>query len=172
MSQIIWHKKDLIWLLGGVLLAALVIYLTPLKNLNMIEPRIKDVPPAEFYKDFSVNPEKYVFIDVRPEESYAKEHAKGSINIPLTQMYFERTKLPKSGKTIALICTTGISSGVAYGYLEHYGFLNLRRIQGGIEAWRAAGLPVESSPFQKRSVEAKISATVLAYDASCPPDVL
>ena len=62
MSQIIWHKKDLIWLLGGVLLAALVIYLTPLKNLNMIEPRIKDVPPAEFYKDFSVNPEKYVFI--------------------------------------------------------------------------------------------------------------
>ena len=36
MSQIIWHKKDLIWLLGGVLLAALVIYLTPLKNLNII----------------------------------------------------------------------------------------------------------------------------------------
>jgi rhodanese-related sulfurtransferase len=117
-----------------------------LKHLNLIEPNIKDISSAIFHEDFKVHPERYDFIDVRPQTVYAEGHAEGSRNIPLHQMYFQRKFLPKRGKTIVLICSGGIASGVAYGYLEHYGFLNLRRIEGGIEAWRAAGLPVAVSP--------------------------
>lgn len=137
-------KNNFIFTAAGVLIAILLIYLTPLKNLNLIEPKIQDISPAEFYEDFSQRSEKYVFIDVRPQSSYLAEHAKGSINIPLHLLYFERRNLPKRGKTIVLICSGGVASGVAYGYLEHYGFLNLRRIDGGIGAWKAAGLPVVS----------------------------
>lgn len=140
------HREAAICFLGGAVIVSLAIYLTPLKHLNLIGPKIKDIPSAEFHRNFKAHPEKYDFIDVRPQAVYAEGHAEGSRNIPLHQMYFQHSFLPKHGKTIVLICSGGIASGVAYGYLEHYGFLNLRRIEDGIEAWRAAGLPVVASP--------------------------
>lgn len=126
----------------GAIIAALIFYLTPLKNLNLIEPKIKDIAPSSFYEKYKKNPNDYIFIDVRPAEVYRKSHAEGSINIPLHTFYTERKYLPKRGQTIVLICSGGSASGVAYGYLEHYGFLNLRRIEGGIENWEKSGLPV------------------------------
>ena len=129
---------------GAVVFTAALIYLTPLKHLNVIEPAIKDIAPREFYAEFRNDPARFVFVDVRPAEVYNRGHAEGSINIPLHQLYTERRYLPKSGREIVLICSGGSASGVAYGYLEHYGFLNLRRIEGGIEAWEEAGLPTAS----------------------------
>lgn len=149
MKQISWpklHKNtiDAISLvLIGAAIAIALIYLTPLKHLNIIEPTITDIDPRVFYDQYVKDPESYVFIDVRPNRMYRKVHAKGSINIELHQMYNERHNLPKTGKTIILICSGGLASGVAYGYLEHYGFLNIARIAGGIEEWQLEGLPVE-----------------------------
>ena len=137
-------KEALLSALGAAFVVAAGIYLTPLKNLNVIAPRIKDVAPQAFYEEYKKNPDRFVFVDVRPAEVYNRGHAEGSINIPLHQLYTERRYLPKSGREIVLICSGGSASGVAYGYLEHYGFLNLRRIEGGIEAWEAAGLPTAS----------------------------
>ena len=135
--------------IGGIIISVLgtvlVVYLTPLKNLNLIEPHIRDVASRDIYARIQAHPENFVFIDVRPESAYAREHAVGSINIDLPKLYYERYNLPKQGKEIVLICRQGIAAGVAYGYLEHYGFLNLYRIEGGIEQWIAAGLPTETS---------------------------
>lgn len=139
------HFKTIVPYLGVALVTVLLIYLTPLKNLNLVEPTIKDVDPKEFYTDFTANPDKYMFIDVRSDTSYNKLHAVGSMNIELHAMYDAKYVLPKKGKTIALICSEGRASGVAYGYLEHYGFLNLVRIKGGIENWQAQGLPIEGT---------------------------
>ncbi len=129
----------------AILATVAVVYLTPLKNLNIIEPRINDVDPTVLYNEYTKNPDNYVFIDVRPESAYSKLHAAGSINIPLHLLYDERRVLPKRGKTIVLICSGGRASGVGYSYLEHYGFLNLKRVEGGIENWQLQGLPVEGT---------------------------
>ena len=129
----------------AVLITIFAIYLTPLKNLNLIESRIHDIDPQAFYDLYVQNSDKYVFVDVRPESAFSKLHATGSINIPLHLLYDERRVLPKSGKTIVLICSGGRASGVGYGYLEHYGFLNLLRVDGGIENWQLQGLPVEGT---------------------------
>lgn len=129
-----------------------VVYLTPLKWLNLVEPKIHDVLPALFYQELEENPEKIIFIDVRPEDVYSREHVKGSINIPLHMLYDERHNLPKHEKKIVLICGGGKASGVGYSYLEHYGFLNLRRVAGGIEAWKEAGLPTETFVSKKSGV--------------------
>lgn len=139
--------------LNALLLAALlvfislaVVYLTPLKHFNVLEPTIDDVDPAEFYAEYSQNPDQYVFLDVRNGEAYNRLHAEGSESMPLHSLYTERLFLPKNtDKTIIFICSGGVASGVAYHYLEHHGFLNLKRIDGGIEAWQAAGLPVLSN---------------------------
>ena len=146
-----------------VLITAAIIYLTPLKWLNVIEPGIRDIDPSEFYADFKRNPAGYEFIDVRPEGAFQNSHAVGSRNVPLHLMYDERHVLPKSGKKIILICSGGRASGVAYSYLEHFGFLNIYRIEGGIENWILQGLPVE-----RASVSTANEGSSLAYVPSCP----
>lgn len=121
-----------------------VIYLTPLKHINLIEPQINDITPTEFYEKYKGNEDHYIFIDVRGESSYNNAHAAGSINMPLHTLYNQRKVLPKNGKEIVLICSGGVASGVGHDYLHYHGFFNIARIGGGIEAWQEAGLPVES----------------------------
>ncbi|MEX0917458.1 MAG: rhodanese-like domain-containing protein [Candidatus Paceibacterota bacterium] len=135
----------LLFILAGVITAS-AIYLTPLKHLNVLEPTIDDIKPAEFYERYKANPDQYVLLDVRGTGSYNRLHAAGSESQPLHTLYTERLFLPKNtDKTIVFICSGGVASGVAYHYLEHHGFLNVQRIEGGIEAWELAGLPTEST---------------------------
>jgi|SRR3989338_7995149 len=131
-----------------ILVTLAIFYLTPLRYVAFIEPTIHDIAPAEFYAMWQKNPDAYVFIDVRSREAYDRLHASGSTLMPLHTLYNERHNLPKHGKTIVLICSGGIASGVGYSYLEHYGFRNIKRIQGGIEMWQTAGLPIEGNTVQ------------------------
>ncbi len=138
------HKLLLLPIILTFIVTASAIYLTPLKNIAIIEPTVKDIAPKEFYDKYIQNKEKYIFIDVRPTSAYGKLHAEGSINIQLHELYNERKNLPKHGKEIVLICSGGLASGVAYSYLQHYGFFNIVRIGGGIENWQLNNLPVVS----------------------------
>ncbi len=124
-----------------LMVSACLFYLTPLRFLNPVDPPMYDVDPAIAYANMLADPEHFLFIDVRQSSAYKVEHAVGAINIPLQNLYNDRFALPKTGKTIVLICGDGRAAGVAYGYLEHYGFLNLQRIEGGLKAWVNAGLP-------------------------------
>lgn len=140
---------------ASVLATAALIYLTPLKWVTIIQPTIRDIDAKTFQADFAANPENYIFIDVRPEAAYNALHAAGSINIPLHMLYDERRNLPKSGRQIVLICSGARASGVAYSYLQHYGFFNIARIKGGLENWVLEGLPTEgatAAPMSKVSV--------------------
>ncbi|MEK7627862.1 MAG: rhodanese-like domain-containing protein [Patescibacteria group bacterium] len=132
----------------AVVLIALI-YLTPLKHINLIEPTIDDINPQEFHAMFVANPDNYIFIDVRPENAYTAAHALGSESMPLHTLFDTRHLLPKTGKTIVLICSGGRASGVGYSYLEHYGFFNIKRIDGGIERWISMGLPVDGKQVIK-----------------------
>ena len=130
----------------ATLLTASIIYLTPLKNVAVIEPTIDDITPEEFYTLYEADPDKYIFLDVRNSSAYNRLHAAGAELQPLHTLYTERAFLPKNtDKEIVLICSGGVASGVGYSYLEHYGFFNIKRVSGGIAAWDAAGLPVESN---------------------------
>ena len=137
--------KKVLMLLTIVAFSILLVLLTPLKWVNLVEPGINDIDSRQFFDQFVSNKEKYLFIDVRSQSSYNELHAEGSINIPLHMLYDERHVLPKNGKEIILICSGGRASGVAYHYLQHHGFFNIARIEGGIEKWQEAGLPVTGS---------------------------
>jgi rhodanese-related sulfurtransferase len=122
-----------------------VIYLTPLKWINVIAPTYHDVDPKAFEAEYQANPGQYIFLDVRQNAAYATLHASGSTNMPLQTLYDTRTALPKSGETIVLICSNGQASGVGYMYLQHYGFFNIERVAGGVENWVSEGMPVEGT---------------------------
>jgi len=147
--------RTLIALIGASVLAtAMLIYFTPLKWIPVLEPGINDINATSFQERYMADPDRYIFIDVRPEAAYRALHAKGSISMPLHTLYDARHTLPKSGKEIVLICSGGRASGVGYSYLEHFGFFNLARIEGGIEQWILEGLPTEGTSATLGDVQA------------------
>lgn len=135
-------QREVIFAAAAVLMTALVILLTPLRYSLLVEPRIHDVDPADIYARVSAKPDDYLFIDVRPLVDYGKIHSKDAINIPIASLYDKWRELPRSRKQIVLICGGGRLSGVAFFFLQHFGFTNISRVSGGLENWVSKGLPV------------------------------
>ncbi|HWP61695.1 MAG TPA: rhodanese-like domain-containing protein [Candidatus Paceibacterota bacterium] len=127
---------------GTVLLAAILFYGTPLRYLDPVDPGMQDVDPAALSAAMQAHPQQYLVLDVRQASAYEAGHIQGALSEPIANLYDDRFVLPKTGKTIVLVCGDGRLAAIAYGYLEHYGFLNLLRISGGLQAWQAEGLPV------------------------------
>lgn len=83
-------------------------------------------------------------IDVREPDEFAAGHAKGAINIPLSQLP-ERAEEINTDRTTYVICELGGRSAQACSYLTQHldkdVFIN---VDGGTEAWRNDGLKMES----------------------------
>lgn len=54
-----------------------------------------------------------------------------------------------SGKTFIFFCSAGWRSALATKTAQDMGLSPVRHIEGGFAAWRAAGLPVDTSPKGK-----------------------
>ncbi|HET9645494.1 MAG TPA: rhodanese-like domain-containing protein [Burkholderiaceae bacterium] len=92
-----------------------------------------------------INRQKAVLIDVSEPGEYAVGHAVGARNIPLASL--ESAKNLPSNKSLPLLvlCATGGRASRAVGVLKKMGFENAHAVAGGLNAWRAANLPVEKS---------------------------
>jgi rhodanese-related sulfurtransferase len=82
-------------------------------------------------------------IDVREAEEYAQGHAPGSTLIPLGQLQQRLSEIGGAkNKPVALICQSGRRLALALGMLEKAGFSAAVNVEGGMLAWKKAGLPV------------------------------
>ena len=92
-----------------------------------------------------INREKAVLIDVSEPAEYAAGHAMGARSVPLGKLEGPND-LPKN-KTLPLVvvCPTGTRAGKAVATLKKLGFDKATALAGGLEAWRAANLPVEKT---------------------------
>ena len=84
-----------------------------------------------------------VVLDVRTAGEYYTGHIKGAINIDVEGMTFDGdiAQLDKN-KTYAVYCHSGRRSGIAVGKMADAGFTKLFNLDGGVQAWQAAGLPL------------------------------
>ena len=135
------------YVLVAVVVAAVFYTVPAIRYAPIVEPTVADIDPAAFYAEYQKDPSKFIFLDVRPADAYHKLHAEGSKLQPLHTLYTERHNLPRNDadKTIVLICSGAVASGVGFSYLQHYGFRNILRIEGGIENWQTKNLPVEGT---------------------------
>jgi rhodanese-related sulfurtransferase len=77
----------------------------------------------------------------------------GSIHVPLSVLFwrldpasgFEDSRLADPGRQVILVCAHGYSSSLAAATLQDLGFARATDIDGGFEAWQAAGLPIEAA---------------------------
>ena len=88
--------------------------------------------------------ERCHFIDVREDNEFAVDHAKGALH--LGRGILERdieTVIPDKRAEIVLYCGGGYRSALAAHNLKKMGYANVASMDAGIRAWREAGYPIE-----------------------------
>jgi len=103
---------------------------------------------------FSENHHDLVIIDLRPTEMYEAGHISGAINVPFVQLppppnfaVLNAWIASPEGQShlndkIIVHCIGGIGSPVAVGILSDAGFKKVYNMEGGFNAWIAAGYPI------------------------------
>jgi len=84
-------------------------------------------------------------IDVRTPAEYADARVPGAVNIPLSELAGRMDEISSDRSAeVFLICASGGRSGRATAALADAGFRKPVNVVGGTNAWKAAGLPVDS----------------------------
>jgi len=79
-------------------------------------------------------------IDVRTAAEYAAGHLANAKLIPVQEFAQRLAEIDKS-KPVLLYCRSGHRSGNALKILQDNGYKDAKHVEGGINAWQAAGLP-------------------------------
>jgi rhodanese-related sulfurtransferase len=85
-----------------------------------------------------------VIIDVRNPDEYQSGHIPGASLIPVNSVFSRREELPKD-KKIMFVCAVGQRSALAAEMAAAAGLPaeSIYTLDGGTDAWRKAGNPVE-----------------------------
>lgn len=89
-----------------------------------------------------VNDSDALVIDLRNAPEFREGHITGSRSLPYSQVAGEAAALAKSGKPLILVCGLGQVAGMAARTLKQAGAADVHYLEGGISAWRQAGLPL------------------------------
>jgi len=102
-------------------------------------PKFPTMTPDEFEK--AIAEPDVQLVDVRTAEEYSQGHIAGAMNIDWRSAEFADDAVRRLDKTkpIAIYCKAGRRSHAAAGKLYQMGYRHIVELQGGFEAWQAAG---------------------------------
>jgi len=102
------------------------------------------IKPADLAKLWQSNPQLAV-IDVRTAGEYQSVHAKGARLAPLHELDERRLigSLQSPEQPVYILCKSGIRATQAAEKLVAAGLASPIVVEGGTDAWVAAGLPIE-----------------------------
>jgi hydroxyacylglutathione hydrolase len=84
-----------------------------------------------------------LLIDVRAPRERDQKRIPDSLSIPLNHLAERTSELP-ADRPLLVYCAGGYRSSIAASLLQHHGFKHVSEIAGGITAWEAAKLPIET----------------------------
>lgn len=126
---------------------ALLVSLAVVSGLMLIWPMLRgnggatSLAPAEAV--LLINRSNALVLDVRDDAEFAEGHIMGARHIPLTKLAERSKELEKyKDKPVLINCQSGIRSLKACDILRKQGFNQLHNLEGGINVWIAAKLPV------------------------------
>jgi rhodanese-related sulfurtransferase len=90
-------------------------------------------------------PSGALIVDVREPREYESLRAPGAVLLPLAEFVARHQDLPRD-RQLLLVCRSGSRSLRATMFLMQQGFSNVANVDGGMIAWKNAGLPVHSGP--------------------------
>jgi rhodanese-related sulfurtransferase len=80
-------------------------------------------------------------LDVREPEEWSAGHVPGSHHVPMMEIPARAAELP-SDRDVLVVCRVGQRSAHVVAFLRQRGFDNAWNLDGGLEAWAAAGRPL------------------------------
>lgn len=84
-----------------------------------------------------------VIVDVRSESEFVGEHIPDAVNVPLAKIKDALAEIP-ADKLVICQCGHGCRGSLAASILKRRGFDKVANMAGGLIAWKARGLPVDS----------------------------
>lgn len=103
-------------------------------------------------------------LDVRETAEVEKDgFIEGSINIPVREVLANLDKLPGLDDPIVVTCASGHRGGMTVAALKLLGYTNVRNLNGGLNAWKKAELPVVTGSMPE--TPATISTPIVADQA-------
>ncbi|MEW6287337.1 MAG: rhodanese-like domain-containing protein [Chloroflexota bacterium] len=83
-------------------------------------------------------------VDIRTAEEFDKDgHIEGAVNVPMQEIFNSLDKLPAKDAPIVVNCVSGHRGSIVMMGLRLLGYTNVKNLAGGLNAWKAAKLPVE-----------------------------
>jgi rhodanese-related sulfurtransferase len=131
------RNRNLTWLWVG--LGVLVIVVVGFLLLRPQAASSVEITPAQAYTKLE---QGAFFLDVRTQDEWNQGHIAGSTLIPLDQLQSRLSELPKN-KEIVVVCLSGHRSQSGTVILQQTGFKHVFCLSGGLNAWKAAGYPLE-----------------------------
>jgi rhodanese-related sulfurtransferase len=82
-----------------------------------------------------------LIVDVREPDEFVTERIDGVALVPLSAFRERFAELPKD-RALLMLCHTGVRSSSATMFLRQNGWTDVQNVDGGMVAWRQAGLPI------------------------------
>ncbi|GIK85696.1 MAG: rhodanese-like domain-containing protein [Burkholderiales bacterium] len=93
-----------------------------------------------------VNHQDALLLDVRETKEYEGGRLPNAVHVPLSQLEARAGELARhAARPVIAYCATGARSRMAGAALAKAGFKDIYNLNGGIRAWKDAGLPVEKA---------------------------
>jgi rhodanese-related sulfurtransferase len=90
-----------------------------------------------------INRRNAVVIDLRAATEYAAGHLPAARHLALDELQAKIGQIAKNKATpVLLVCQTGLQSNKASRIVEAAGYTEVHVLQGGLNAWQQAGMPV------------------------------
>lgn len=127
---------------SGLTTLAAVVLLSGVAVTSHSESAFENISPKQAAAEFSEK--KAVIVDVREDDEWQEQHIPGAIHIPLGQLKSRLSELePYKNSQIITQCRSGGRSAKAADQLAAAGFADVQNLDGGIQAWEKAGLPLK-----------------------------
>src|SRR5947207_15240515 len=113
-----------------------------LKLVKEAKKRIKESMVADGKRRSDAG-ERFLIVDVREDNEWAKRHLPGAIH--LGRSIIERDieqRVPDTNAKLILYCGGGFRSALVADNLQKMGYHNVESMDGGWKGWLEAGLPI------------------------------
>lgn len=139
MDKLLPFALENIYWVTGLLVLIILYFLVEFKNRNF---GILEITPQSGV--FLVNREKAKWVDIRPTNLYQQGHISDALNFDAKAFEKSELGLKKFQKVpLIVVCERGLSAKPLAAKLKKMGY-QVRVLQGGMTAWRKAGMPVKN----------------------------
>jgi len=96
-----------------------------------------------------------ILVDIREADEHAREHVSGARNVPLSRL----GSLPFGAKAMVFHCRSGARTSANAPRLAAAADCQAYILEGGLDAWKKAGLPVEADSSQPIEIMRQVQIT-------------